>query len=73
FNGCSVEKGSNKLLFQYAMQDGMIVGYEHVVDDQRSGEAQKQRGHINMILKFQKVTVTNKVTNTQGALNTTQS
>lgn len=73
FNGCAVDKGTNKLLFQYTMQDGMIVGYEHVIDDQRSADAQKQRGHVNIVLKFQQVTVTNKVTNTQGALNTTQS
>ena len=73
FNACAVEKGNNKLLFQYSMQDGMIVGYEHVIEDQRSTDAQRQRGHVEIILKFQQITVTNKVTNTQGALNTTHS
>lgn len=73
FNICSIQQGNNKLLVQYTMEDGMVTEYEHAVDDQRNPEAQKQRGHVNLSFKFQKVTVANKVTNTQGTLTTTQS
>ncbi len=73
FNICSIQQGNNKLLLQYVMNDGMVTEYEHVVDDQRLPDSQKQRGHVNLSFKFQQVNVTNKVTNTQGALNTTQS
>ena len=73
FNICSIQQGNSKLLVQYVMTDGMVTNYEHVVDDQRTPEAQKQRGHVNLSFKFQEVTVTNKVTNTQGTIKTTQS
>ncbi len=73
FNICSIQQGNSKLLVQYVMTDGMITEYEHVVDDQRNPDALKQRGHVNLTFKFQQVQVTNKVTNTQGQINTTQS
>ncbi len=73
FNLCSVQQGNSKLLAQYVMKDGMMVDFEHVIDDQRSPDAQKQRGHVNLSFKFQEVDVTNKITNTQGAIKTVQS
>ncbi len=71
FNMAAIKQGSNKLLAQYVMEDGMLVEYEHVVDDQRNTDAQKQRGHVILTFKFKKVTVSNKVTNTEGSLTTT--
>lgn len=73
FNTCSIQGGTQKLLTQYVMSDGMVIEYEHVVDDQRMPEAQKQRGHVILNFKFQKVTVSNKVTNTQGSMSTVHS
>lgn len=71
FNIAATKQGSNELLAQYVMEHGMLVNYEHVIDDQRNAEAQKQRGHIIMTFKFQKVTVNNKVSNNSGVLTTT--
>lgn len=51
FNICSIQQGSNKLLAQYVMTDGMVIEYEHVIDDQRLPESQKQRGHVNLSFK----------------------
>lgn len=73
FNLCTIQQGNNKLLLQYVLSDGMVTEYEHVIDDQRLPESQKQRGQVNLTFKFQQVTVSNKVTNTQGTLTTTQS
>ena len=71
FNIATIKQGSNKLLAQYVMDDGMLVDYEHIIDDQRTQEAQKQRGHIILTFKFKKVTLSNKVTNTEGTITTT--
>lgn len=73
FNICSIQQGNQKLLTQYVMTDGMVIEYDHAVDDQRMPDAQKQRGHVTLNFKFQKVTVSNKVTNTQGSMSTVQS
>lgn len=58
------------LLEQYVMEDGILTDVEHIVPDQRDPQAQNHRGQIRLKLSFQKVTVSDKVTNSQGVMQT---
>jgi hypothetical protein len=71
FNIAAVKQGGNKLLAQYTLEDGMLINYQHIISDQRSLESQRQRGHIILAFKFKKITMSNKITNTEGSLTTT--
>lgn len=73
FNIAAIKQGNNDLLAQYIFENGMITDYQHIIDDQRDPNAQKQRGHVVMTFKFQKITVNNKVSNNSGVLTTTAS
>lgn len=64
------DAGKEILLAQYVMRDGILVKCEHAVRDQRDPEAQKHRGEIVLVFKFQEVDVIDKVGNTQGNLKT---
>lgn len=71
FNIAAIKQGSNKLLAQYVMSDGMMIDYEHIIDDQRLLDAQKQRGHVIMTFKFKQINISNKVSNSEGTITTT--
>ncbi len=58
------------LLQQYVMDDGILTTVEHIVPDQRDAQAQSHRGQIRLKLSFQKVTVSDKITNSQGVMQT---
>lgn len=72
FNQTSNQQ-NGQLLGQYEMSNGMIIDYKHIIDDQRLPDAQKQRGHINLVLKFEQITYSDHITNKQGVINTTSS
>ena len=69
-NITAIQKGQQKLLAQYTMSNGMLIDYEHSVQDQRTAEAQKHRGQIKLTFKFEKIELEDKVGNTQGTITT---
>ncbi len=65
--------GQETLLGQYVMTNGILIGAEHMIKDQRDPEALKHRGEIQLSLRFNNIQFQNFVTNTQGQLATTAS
>jgi hypothetical protein len=65
--------GQESLLGQYVMTNGILIGAEHVIQDQRDPEALKHRGEVRLALRFNQIQFQNRVTNTQGQLTTTAS
>ena len=69
-NVTAVQKGNHQLLGQYTMQNGMLVGYAHQIQDQREEQARRQRGEAELKFKFQQIDFEDRVSQTQGSMTT---